>query len=112
MSTEYEAKENRMIAYLDEARKLIGRFWNCTIHQIPRAENSWADALEKLASAAEGKIPRIIPVEFIEHPSIEQLEIKEVNPVQNTPSWMDPIVKYLVSGEIPSDKAEAKRLQV
>ncbi|XP_058071115.1 uncharacterized protein LOC131220168 [Magnolia sinica] len=93
--TKYEAKETRMISYLDE---------------IPRVENSWADTLARLASAAEGKIPRFILVEFIEHPSIGQSE--RVNPVHITLSWMDPIFNYLTSGEIPPDKLEARRLRV
>ncbi|XP_058079759.1 uncharacterized protein LOC131227958 [Magnolia sinica] len=112
ISTKYEAKETRMIAYLDEARKLIERFWSCTIHQIPRAKNSWADALARLTSATEGKIPRIIPVEFIERPSIDQAEKREVNLVHATLSWMDPIFNYITSDEISSDKLEAKHLRV
>ncbi|XP_058106482.1 uncharacterized protein LOC131249731 [Magnolia sinica] len=43
--TEYEAKEAKMVAYLAEAQKLIERFWSCTINQILRVENSWADTL-------------------------------------------------------------------
>ncbi|XP_058075961.1 uncharacterized protein LOC131224683 [Magnolia sinica] len=79
---------------------------------IPRVENSWANALMKLASATEGKISRIIPIEFIEHLSIDQAEKKAVNPVDATPSWMDPIYDYLTSGEVPSDRLEARRLRV
>ncbi|XP_058070913.1 uncharacterized protein LOC131219947 [Magnolia sinica] len=112
ISTEYEAKKTRMVAYLAEARKLIKRFWSCTINQIPRAENSWADTLAKLASAMEGKIPRVIPMEFIEHPSIDQIEKKITNPVEVTPSWMNPIYNYLTSGEVPSNRLEARRLRV
>ncbi|TVU66560.1 integrase zinc binding domain-containing protein, partial [Cobetia crustatorum] len=110
ISTEYEAKETRMIAYLDEARKLIEKFRNCTIHQIPRAENSWADALAKLGSSVENKVPRTIPIEFLEQPSIGTE--KEVNQVRASPSWMDPIFNFLTMGEIPSDKLEARRLRV
>ncbi|XP_058111581.1 uncharacterized protein LOC131254895 [Magnolia sinica] len=89
ISTKYEAKEMMMIAYLDDA-----------------------DASAKLASSSEGRIPRIVPVEFIENPSIDQAEKKAVNPVQATPSWMDPVFNYLTSGEIPSDKLEVRRLRV
>jgi ribonuclease HI len=110
ISTEYEAKETRMIAYLDEAKKLIEKFENCTIHQIPRAENSWADALAKLGSSVENKVPQTIPIEFIEQPSIGTE--KEVNQVRASPSWMDPIFNYLTAGEISSDKLEARRLRV
>ncbi|XP_058070971.1 uncharacterized protein LOC131220014 [Magnolia sinica] len=112
ISTEYEAKETRMVAYLAEVRKPIERFWSCTISQIPRAENSWADALAKLASCKEGKIPRVILVEFINSPNIDQMEKKMVNPVEDAPSWMDPIYNYLTSGEVPLDRLEARRLRV
>ncbi|XP_058084023.1 uncharacterized protein LOC131231740 [Magnolia sinica] len=76
------------------------------------AENSWADALAKLASASKGRIPQIVLVEIIEHPSIDQAEKKTVNPGQATLSWMDPIFNYLTSGEIPSDKLEVRCLRV
>ncbi|XP_058076379.1 uncharacterized protein LOC131224960 [Magnolia sinica] len=100
---EYEA--------LLDGLKLAASLWVQSL-QIPRAENSWADALAKLASATEGKIPRIIPVEFIEHPSINQTEKKTVNPVDDTPSWMDLIYDYLTSGKVPLDKLEARHLRV
>ncbi|XP_058075573.1 uncharacterized protein LOC131224000 [Magnolia sinica] len=112
ISTEYEAKETRMVAYLAEVRKLIEKFRRCTTNQMPRTENSWADALAKLASATEGKIPRVIPIEFIKHPSIDQTEQEAVNPVNVIPSWMDPIYNYLTFGEVPSDRLEARRLRV
>ncbi|XP_058076404.1 uncharacterized protein LOC131224989 [Magnolia sinica] len=80
--------------------------------QILRAENSWADALVKLASATEGKIPRIIPMEFIEHLSIDQTEKKMVNPVDDTPSWMDPVYGYLIFDEVPLNKLKARCLRV
>ncbi|XP_058099838.1 uncharacterized protein LOC131244211 [Magnolia sinica] len=112
ISTEYEANETRMVAYLAEARKLIERFWSCTINQIPKAENSWADALARLASATEGKIPRIIPLEFMENLSIDQKGQEMVNLVETTPSWMDPIYDYLISSKVPQDKLEARRLKI
>ncbi|XP_058103548.1 uncharacterized protein LOC131247126 [Magnolia sinica] len=110
--TGYEAKEIRIVAYLAETQKLIERFWSCTINHIPRAENSWADALARLASATEGKIPRIILVKFMKSSSIDQLGREMANAVETTPSWMDPIYNYLVSGKVPQDRLKAQRLKI
>ncbi|XP_058087523.1 uncharacterized protein LOC131234607 [Magnolia sinica] len=112
ISTENEAKETRMVAYLAEAKKLIERFGSYTINQIPRMENSWADALTKLASATEGMIPRIIPMEFLDSPSIDRANQEMVNPVEATPSWMDPIFEYLTIGQVPQDRLEARCLKI
>ncbi|XP_058075801.1 uncharacterized protein LOC131224294 [Magnolia sinica] len=62
VSAEHDVKEARMIAYLGETRKLMSKFQECNISHIPRAENSWADALAKLASGVEGSILRIVLV--------------------------------------------------
>ncbi|XP_058103559.1 uncharacterized protein LOC131247143 [Magnolia sinica] len=109
---EYEAKEERMIAYLDETRKIMRKFKDCIMSQIPRVENSWADALAKLASVIKGNIPRIVSTEFVDKPSIGQANQETINPMQVTTSWMNPIFKYLTSREVPQDRLEARRLRV
>ena len=35
----------------------------------------------------------------------------EVDPVEMEPSWMDPIVTYLITKDLPSEKTEAWRVE-
>ena len=47
----YEAKSGRMILYLRKVRDLLKKFMLVQVKHVPRAENSRADALAKLATA-------------------------------------------------------------
>ncbi|XP_058078625.1 uncharacterized protein LOC131226949 [Magnolia sinica] len=90
----------------------MSKFQGCNIGQIPRTENSWANALVKLTSAIEGNILKIVPIEFLNEPSINHPNKGIVHPMQTTTSWMDPIIGYLKDGKIPKDKLEARRLRL
>ena len=59
-----------MDAYLKIVQNLAQSFDEFTLTRIPRAENAQADALAALASSSDPGLSRVIPVEFIEHPSI------------------------------------------
>ena len=47
----YKAKSGRMILYLQKVRDLLKKFVLVQVRHVPRAENSRADALAKLATA-------------------------------------------------------------
>ncbi|TXG71857.1 hypothetical protein EZV62_000436 [Acer yangbiense] len=73
--------------------------------EIPRSSNFRADTLARFASAVEAKLPRAIPIEILEKPSIQEcLRIMEAEVEPS--SWIDPIMKYLKNGEAPEDKNE------
>ncbi|KAK2997729.1 hypothetical protein RJ639_025983 [Escallonia herrerae] len=48
---DYEARDKRMAQYLELVKTSAVKFKNFTIHQIPRDQNTQADALSRLASA-------------------------------------------------------------
>ena len=85
----YEAKSGRMILYLKKVRDLLKKFALVQVRHIPRAENSRADALEKLATASQEDL-RSTPVEYLAEPSIDLCDV-EVAQIGSEPSWMDPI---------------------
>ena len=67
----YEAKGEKMILYLKKVRELLKMFVLVQIRHIPRAENSRADALAKLATASQEDLNRLIPVEHLSEPSVD-----------------------------------------
>ncbi|XP_077215946.1 uncharacterized protein LOC143850600 [Tasmannia lanceolata] len=101
-----EAKEDRMIKYLEKVRKEISTFDEFQIVQVPRTLNTRTDALSKMASSGMFE-PRNIYTEILPQPSVEREEILQLN---EEPSWMDPIVQYLKDGVVPSDRKKARRL--
>ncbi|CAA7037718.1 unnamed protein product [Microthlaspi erraticum] len=70
-SGDYDAKDDRMDAYLKQTQELAKTFKTFELTKIPRSENSEADALAALASKTESALRRVIPVETIDQPSIK-----------------------------------------
>ncbi|XP_024011338.1 uncharacterized protein LOC112086598 [Eutrema salsugineum] len=111
---------------------------NSSLRRIPRGEKASAYALAALASTSDPGLKRVIPVDFIEKPSIsvvdrvnlinppeEEQEINEDNGVaymdedasQETTEygsdkdWMGAIPTYIADGEVPSEKWVARKLK-
>ena len=99
-----------MILYLKKVRELLKKFLRVQIKNVPKAENSRADALAKLATASQEDLDRLVPVEHLSEPSLG-VNSEEVSPVMSEPSWTDPIWDYLVEGALPSDPNEASQLR-
>ncbi|KAM6569035.1 hypothetical protein CsatB_017020 [Cannabis sativa] len=96
-----------MEKYLEKIWKNLEKFYYLRIEQIPREQNSNADALEKLALQNELDELNLLPVEVLDEPSI--CEKEEVEMTDSSPTWMTPIVNYLLNGKLPADKSEARK---
>ena len=86
------------------------KFIRVQVRYVPRAENSLADALAKLATASLEDLDRRIPVKHLLEPSIN-INSEEIIPVMTVHSWMDLICYYLLNGTLPSDPNEASKLR-
>ncbi|KAL5550984.1 hypothetical protein UlMin_001160 [Ulmus minor] len=89
--------------------KLSCAFDTVTIIQVPRAENTNADTLARLATGLEERLLKTVPIEILEVPSIDKPE--QVGSIVVRPCWMDPIISFLRDGTLPADKFEARRLR-
>ncbi|KAI5312660.1 hypothetical protein L3X38_041833 [Prunus dulcis] len=92
VNQDFTAKDASMTAYLQHARHLLATFHVHSINQVPRSENSHADALAKLALALEQGIGRHIHIEFLDQPSTQAPLICTID---HSPTWMDPILQFL-----------------
>ena len=106
----YEVKCGRMILYLIKVEDLLQKFVLVHVRHIPRAENSRADALAKLATASQEDLSRSTPVEYLAEPSIDLCDV-EVAQVGSEPSWMEPIWDYIINGRLPDDPKEAAKIR-
>ena len=106
----YEAKSERMILYLQKVSDLLKKFVLVQVKHVPRAENSRADALAKLATAPQEDLGRSTLVEYMAEPSIDPYSMV-VAPVESAPSWMDPIWNYIIDGSLPDDPKEAAKIR-
>ena len=109
MNNKYEAKEDRMKRYLALTNQLISNFDDVKITQVPREENSKADKVTRLAlsETSERRPGLLMMVQYLL--SIERID---VNYVQSEESWMDPIITYIKSGNLPSDPTEVRKVKV
>ena len=91
-------------------RELFKKCIRVQVRHVPRAENTRADALEKLATTSQEDLNRLVLVEHLPEPSVN-IDNEEVSLVMSESRWMDPIWDYLVDGISPSDPKEASKLR-
>ncbi|KAL5559669.1 hypothetical protein UlMin_035880 [Ulmus minor] len=107
VNAEFQAREPRMAAYLQLAQSVISCFDSFEITHIPRAENSEADQLARIGSGIDKNSE--LPVDILCSPSTDGTSI---NQVDEEPTWMTPIVGFLLRGELPQDRTEARTLRM
>ena len=103
----YEVKEKPLKKYVAKAHELRSLLKQFTLEPVPRSRNRRADAFSKLASTSFGTLNKEVLVEVVKRRAYEQLDTAVIQ-VMN--SWMDPIVRYLANGELPSNKVEARKI--
>jgi ribonuclease HI len=126
-------RDQRMEAYCDEVRRLEDKFYGLELNHIARWYNETADELAKIASGRTTVPPDVFsrdihqptvkiddtpePEEASAQPKVpsaaegEALRVEgERNGVTPNPNWQAPYLEYLLRGELPLDKAEARRL--
>ena len=107
ISGEYVAKDEKMVAYLTEAKKLLAAFKHVKVEHISRDLNGHADALASLASFVAPELRRIISIKVQNLPSVG-IEISNgVCSVDQSISWMSPILAYLKDDVLLEDRKEA-----
>ncbi|KAK3000301.1 hypothetical protein RJ639_020950 [Escallonia herrerae] len=103
-----EAEYEALLAGIRLAHAL--KFKNFTIRQIPRDQNNQADTLSRLASAKVTDVQRSVYLEFLNDSSISSQT--EIGIIDQEAYWMDMIIKYLSTRELPSERHEARNLRV
>jgi hypothetical protein len=122
-----------MEAYCDEVRCLEDKFYGLELNHVARRYNETADELAKIASGRTTVPPDVFsrdlhqpsvktddtpePEEASAQPEApsapegEALRVEEErNGVTPNRNWQTPYLQYLHQGELPLDRAEARRL--
>jgi ribonuclease HI len=119
-------RDRKMEADCDEVRRLEDKFYGRELNHLARRYNETADELAKIASGWTTVPPDVFSRD-IHQPSIkiddtpepeeasahegEALRVEgERNGVTPNPNWQAPYLEYLLRGELPLDKAEARSL--
>jgi hypothetical protein len=126
-------RDQKMEAYCDEVRRLEDKFYGLELNHVARRYNETADELAKIASGRTTVPPNVFsrdiyqpsvklddapePEETSAQPEVpstaegEALRVeREQNGVTPNLNWQTPYLEYLLRGELPLNKAEARRL--
>jgi ribonuclease HI len=126
-------RDQKMEAYCDEVWRLEDKFHGLELNHVARWYNETADELAKIASGRTTVPPNVFcrdihqpsvklddapePDETSAQPEVpsaaegEALRVEgERNGVTPNPNWQTPYLEYLLRGELPLDKVEARRL--
>ncbi|GJQ92034.1 reverse transcriptase domain-containing protein [Tanacetum coccineum] len=100
-TTNNEAEYKALLAGLQIAHYTIEHIW--------RNQNKKADAISKLASMTFEHLTKEVLVEVLAKRSIDDREVLQVK-VKEGESWMTPIHEYLLSGLLPEDLRESRKI--
>ncbi|XP_075633724.1 uncharacterized protein LOC142606225 [Castanea sativa] len=92
---ELEARDLRMLEYLNQVKHLQPGFNSFSSQQIPRSRNTHVDSLATLATSSAQSLPWFILVEDQCRPTEKKEEKVHIHQIRVRPSWMDPIVLFL-----------------
>jgi ribonuclease HI len=126
-------RDPKMEAYCDEVRSLEDKFYGLELNHIARRYNETADELAKIASGRTTVPPDVFSRD-LHQPSVKTNDTPEPEKVSALPEapsapegealrveeerngvppnrdWQTPYLQYLHRGELPLDRAEARRL--
>jgi hypothetical protein len=126
-------RDPKMEAYCDEVRRLENKFYGLELNHVARRYNETADELAKIASGRTTVPPDVFSRD-LHQPSVktdDTLEPEKASALPEAPSaaegealrveeerngvppnrnWQTPYLQYLHRGELPLDRAEARRL--
>ena len=105
----FEARDPRMMEYLRLVRQVMNQFLKAKVVQVAKGQNRHVDSLATLALSLTEKMPRLIKVELVAEPSINAGIGVSVIAISE-PSWMDPIINFLVEDQVSDDEKEAGKV--
>ena len=80
------------------------------LEHVPRSSNGKVDALAVVFTSPPIKEIMLLLVYYLPESSITTSRVNEID--EMGPSWMTPIVRYLSSGELSDNRAEAYKIQI
>ncbi|GMN22562.1 hypothetical protein TIFTF001_040286 [Ficus carica] len=105
----FQVKEERMAKYLGKVKSLLDQFKSHIMTRISRSENNEADVVARLASGIDADSLVFVPVERLNRPSIKCVE--QVLCSENVRTWMDSIINYLTTSQLPENQEDARRIK-
>ena len=97
-----------MTKYVSLVNLHLGNFTAWRLEHVSRNSNEKADTLVAITVSLRIKETVLLPVYYLPESSIATSQVKEID--ERGSSWMTPIVRYLSSGELSDNRAEAHKI--
>ena len=110
VNTEYELQGLRMAKYVSLVKQCLASFSAWKLEHIPKDYNEKADALAAVAASLLMIETVFLPIYYQLNSSIITTRVSKVDEVYL--SSMDPIVKYINTGELPNERNKAHKIQI
>ena len=99
-----------MMKYVSRVKQHMSSFPVWKLEHIPWDSNERVDALASMAASLPITETIFLPIYYQSVSSIASSQVNQVD--KNPPSWMDPILLYLSTGQLPGERDKAHKLQV
>ena len=99
-----------MIKYVSLVKRRLGNLEAWKLEHILRDCNEKADALAAIATSLLIIEIMFLPIYYQPDSSIVTTRVSQVDEV--SPSWMDPIVQYINTGELPNERDKDHKIQI
>nr|CAE01788.1 OSJNBa0039K24.7 [Oryza sativa Japonica Group] len=110
---EWSCLDDNMTAYRQEVRKLEDKFDGLELSHVLRHNNEAADRLANFGSKREAA-PSDVFVEHLYTPTVPHKDATQVAGTHDVAmveaDWREPLIRFLISQELPQDKDEAERI--
>ena len=110
VNEEYKSRDPRMAKYVSLVKQRLGSFSAWKLEHIPKDCNEKADALAAVAASLPMTETFFMPIYYQLDSSIITTRVSQVD--EASPSWMDPIVQYINTGELPNERDKAHKIQI
>ena len=110
VNKDYESRDPRMEKYVSLVKQRLSSFLAWQLEHIPMDCNEKANAMAVVAASLPMKEIVFLLIYYQLDQSIITTRVSQVDEI--SVSWMDPIVQYINTGELPDDGNKAHKIQI
>ena len=99
-----------MAKYVSLVQQRLSTLSAWRLEHVPRDRNERVDALAAIAASFPVKETIYLPIDYKPDSSILHTQISQIK--EAPPSWMDPILLYIATRELPDDRNRAHKIQI
>ena len=121
VNEQFESRDPRMAKYASRVKHRLNSFPIWKLEHVPRDSNEKADGLASVVASIPLTETIFLPIYYQSGSSIAFPQVNQVDkdhapppppPPPPPPSWMDPITLYLSTGQLPTERNKAHKLQI